>query len=456
VTLEDLKILISKGESETLEFKSSFNQETIVSLSAFTNTKGGVVILGVSDKKEISGVVINEETLQNWTNEIKTKTYPSILPDAEIFEIDNKVIVSLSVKEYPIKPVSVKGKYYKRKGNSNHQLSIQEISDLHLKTFNSSWDNYFTNSYDINNLSLEKINAFTDKLNKIRENNIVDDPLTVLHKFELIKVEKISNACFLLFSKDDVFQATIHAGRFSDSISIKDNKTIRCDLFGQIDEVLSFIKKHINKEYIITGNPQREERWQYPLQALREIVINMIVHRNYQDAGESIIKIYNDKIEFFNPGRLPDDISIEQLISGDYISQARNKKVASIFKDTGIIEQYGSGIRRIREIFIAYQLLPPQFENFQHGFKVTVFSKLEKVVEKVAEKVVEKVVEELSLNQQKIIDCIKSNHFISAKETAAIIGISLRKAQENFKKLKDKKIIKRIGPDKGGYWEVLK
>src|SRR5674476_655991 len=88
------------------------------------------------------------------------------------------------------------------------------------------------------------------------------------------------------------------------------------DLFTEIEEVFNFIKKHINKEYIITGSPQREERWQYPMDALREIIINMIVHRHY---GDSSVKIYDTSIEFFNPGSLPDTITIEQLLQGNYI-----------------------------------------------------------------------------------------------------------------------------------------
>ncbi len=106
----------------------------------------------------------------------------------------------------------------------------------------------------------------------------------------------------------------------------------------------------------------------------------MIIHRDYQDSGDSIIKIFNDKIVSFNPGKLPDDISVEQLISGNYTSKARNKKIASVFKETGIVEQDGSGIRRMRELFIAYNLEAPVFENFQHSFRVTVFSKTNKVV----------------------------------------------------------------------------
>jgi ATP-dependent DNA helicase RecG len=90
---------------------------------------------------------------------------------------------------------------------------------------------------------------------------------------------------------------------------------------------------------------------QYPLEAIREIVMNMIVHRDYRSASDSIVKIFNDKIEFYNPGRLPDNISVEDLLSNNYKSSPRNKLIADFFKNLGLIEKYGSGIRRIIRYF---------------------------------------------------------------------------------------------------------
>lgn len=125
---------------------------------------------------------------------------------------------------------------------------------------------------------------------------------------------------------------------------------------------------------IISDQTQRIERWQYPISAIREIVINMIVHRDYTFSGDASIKVFNNKIEFFNPGSLPDSISIDHLLTGNYVSEARNKKIANIFKEAGIIEKYGSGIQRVIKTFSDYKLDQPLFENIQNGFRVTIFS----------------------------------------------------------------------------------
>src|SRR5574344_1664771 len=119
-----LQQLISQGESETVEFKSSFNVATIESLVAFANKKGGCVLVGVSDKGKIVGCNIANESVQQWINEIKSKTEPQLIPETDIITIDDKIIVVLQIAEYPIKPISIQGRYYKRTANSNHQMSV--------------------------------------------------------------------------------------------------------------------------------------------------------------------------------------------------------------------------------------------------------------------------------------------------------------------------------------------
>jgi ATP-dependent DNA helicase RecG len=161
----------------------------------------------------------------------------------------------------------------------------------------------------------------------------------------------------------------------------------------------------------------------------------MIVHRDY---GDSSVKVFDNHIEFFNPGSLPQSISIEQLISGDYTSQARNKKVASIFKEAGVIEKYGSGIKRIQNSFLDYGLKAPVFENFQHGFRVVVQTK---TVEK---------------TDEIILNLIKSDSRITTRAMQKVTGLSRRGIEWQIQKVKDKKIINRIGPDKGGHWEIIK
>lgn len=332
--------LLANGESESVEFKSSFNKEVIETLTAFVNTKGGSVIIGVKNNDELQGVQLGKETLQQWINQIKLKTSPSIVPDIATITIKKKTMVILTIIEYPVKPISCKGKYFKRIQNSNHQMSINEISNLHLQTYHSSWDHYNDTRHTLEDISLDKVNRFIELANKVRPYPIIDDPMTVLKKFELLHNEQITHGCYLLFTAGDSLLSTIEIGRFASETVIKDSLTIRTDLISEVETILEFIRKHMGRAYIISGNAQREERWEYPLEALREIVVNMIVHRDYMNSNDSVIKFFDDRIEFFNPGKLPNGLTVEQLIRGDYSPSIRNKQIASVFKEVGNIGQY--------------------------------------------------------------------------------------------------------------------
>jgi ATP-dependent DNA helicase RecG len=369
-----LREIIALGEGSQLEFKSSFNVEAIEALVAFANTAGGMVLIGLADDGEVKGVSVGRESLQNWINEIKTKTSPILIPEAEIIDIDGRQVVALSIQEYPVKPVSLRGKYYKRVANANHVLSTSEVVNLHLQTFNTSWDYHPNPQFSIEDISLDKVQAAIELLNRDRI-SISEDPLTFLIKNDLLREGAVTNAAYLLFKKEDSVLTTIELGRFQTDTIIKDTARSKADLLTQVEDVLAFIKKHINKAVIITGAAQNLEKWQFPLEAIREIVMNMIVHRDYRLASDSVVKVYDHKIEFYNPGRLPERVSIEDLLSNQYPSTPRNKLIADFCKTLGLIEKYGSGIRRILHSLQTEGLPPPTFQHVGEGFMVTIYDR---------------------------------------------------------------------------------
>lgn len=162
----DIMQVIGSGESSTTEFKSNFNSDVGETLVAFANAEGGMAIIGVNKTGQIIGVSLNPESVQNWVNEIKTKTNPSLVPDVEILAIDNMNVVLLSTQAYPVKPVAFKGKYFKRVANSNHLMSLNEIANEHLKTINSSWDFYPDPWHNIQHISFEKVRKFIHRIEK--------------------------------------------------------------------------------------------------------------------------------------------------------------------------------------------------------------------------------------------------------------------------------------------------
>lgn len=231
----------------------------------------------------------------------------------------------------------------------------------------------------------------------------------------------------------------IEIGRFQSETIIKDSLSINGDLISQVQKVMEFIYKHINKAYVITGKPQRDEVWDYPMDAVREIVVNMIVHRDYRSSGHTTVKIFDDKIEFFNFGKLPDDLSLEQMKSGRYKSHPRNIQIAEVFKAADIIEKYGSGVKRVIDTFKSYGLKEPTFEQMMSGINVTVYK------EKINEGVNEGVNQLFQLILKKPNQ--RSTYFSKEMDT------SVKNIERWLKQLKDENKIEFKGsPKTGGYF----
>ena len=442
--MKEVLSLISNGESQYIEFKVSFQKEIIESVVAFANTKGGKIIVGVDNKANILGISITNESIQDYINTIKQNTQPNIIVDIDEHNLETKIVLAIDVKEYPLKPISYKNRYFKRVKNSNHIMSLNEISNEHLKTINSSWDYHIDNRHNFDDISQENIDKFIKYTEKNLNKTFTDDPYTILKKYELIKDGKLTFGAYLLFTSNDSAITSFQIGRFKDSTTIIDNIDINTNIFTQVDIAIEFIKKHLMTEFIITGEPQRTVQYDYPLEAIREIVINMIVHRDYQDSGNSIIKIFDDKIEFFNPGRLYDDLTIEDLHSGNYSSRTRNRAIARAFKEAGIIERYGSGIARIKNECKLHEVIQPKLEELVHGFRVTLYKEKLKTPLKTPLK-----------TKDNIVKLIKSNKNITIQDMSNELSIGRDSINEHLLTLKQDKIIKRVGSARSGYWVVI-
>jgi ATP-dependent DNA helicase RecG len=276
-------------------------------------------------------------------------------------------------------------------------------------------------------------------------------------------------------------------------------------LFSEAEDIMDFIRKHINKRVIFNGQLENEERWDYPLEAVRELVINMVLHRDYTASYDSVLKVYDDHIEFYNPGATPPEIDLPHLLSNDYVSQPRNKLIAEVFKAGGLIEKYGSGIRRVLEAFHVFGLPQPEFQLLSTGFRVKIFSGLSgglrdaAIVSEPLVPVLKKIQDDvgvittskaevpaadlsqteggqrggqrggqtggqrggqtpevflLSDAQKAVLELIRKNNQITRKELSGELKISESAIQKHINQLKLKKILVRVGGDFGGYWEV--
>jgi len=250
--LKEIHQLISAGESEKAEFKQGFNDEVIESIVAFANTSGGSVFIGVSDTGKITGASIGKETLQNWTNEIKNKTSPAQVVDITDHEIDGKVICQIRANEFPVKPVSFKGRYFKRVKNSNHQLSVHEISEIHLQSLQLSWDSYPYPNATVDDLDFDKVRLFITKVNNSGRFILPEKVEDALNKLRLIVDDVPVNAAMLLFAKEGL-NHNVHVGRLKTPSMIIDDKIYRGGLFEVVEETMRYIIGQIKVAFEIAG-----------------------------------------------------------------------------------------------------------------------------------------------------------------------------------------------------------
>jgi len=447
---DELMELIRAGESETTEFKKNFDRETIETAGAFSNTKGGVILIGVSNKDKVVGVQIGKETLKNWANQISQSTEPRVIPEIEHSEIKGKGVVIVRIKEFPIKPVSVKGRCFRRVGNSNRIMPMQEIAQMHFHSTGMSWDKLPARDAMIEDIDIEKVKRYIKKANETGRRKIEDDekPLQVLEKLELIKEGQPTWAAILLFRKDIkrfLSQAAIHCGRFKEETIIIDDRMIEGTIIEQVDEAMDFIRKNINVRFVMTGKPAREQIWDYPLEALRETVINAVCHRDYTIPSNTEVRIYDDKLIVWSPGGLPFGITIEDLYK-PHSSVLRNKGIGEIFYDIGWIEQWGSGIDKMRRTCTEAGLPEPQFEEYQ-GFRVIFLKDI----------YTEEYLRNFGLNERQIkaVRYVKEKGKITNKEYREMTGLSDEGVRIHMNELVEKGVLLSKGKGRSAHY-VLK
>jgi ATP-dependent DNA helicase RecG len=414
--------------------------------------RGGLILIGITSEGQISGAPIDEASLEKWTAQIALATEPAVAVDGEIHYAGEKRVAVLAIPEMPIKPVAVNGRCYKRLGPHNHLLTAAEIAELHALTTGRSWDSLPVESATFKELDPIKIEKYIETANarhrrKIDKN---ESPFAILDKLHLIRNGKLTNAAILLFGREpQVFfpQAKIKAGRFKSETVIVDDAEIGGTLIEQIDAAFAFIQRHLAVKLVITGQPQREEVWEYPLGALREGLINAITHRDYAATATATtqVRIYDDNLLIWNPGNLPLNLRLDDL-KRKHQSVLRNSLIGAIFYDLGYIERWGSGTNRIVEECRSLHLPDPEWRENQGlmlTFRKDVFT--------------EENLREMDITERQLqaVLHVKKNRRITNQQYQELLGVKKRTASEDLHELEAKGILERVGSTgKGTYYKI--
>jgi ATP-dependent DNA helicase RecG len=431
-----------KLKTRELEFKEKPNPALFKTLSAFANTNGGVVFIGVSDKKEITGYRCSNADLKELSDTIVNKL--TIHPVIEPVKCEGKTVLRINVKKSKT-PVAYDGRYYSRVGNTTRLMDIEELREFLISGI--EWDSLPSQRglADIDEETVRHFVRLAKSAGRLPIANEREPVATILTRLGLMTGDQLTNAAFLLFKKKPeepyLSDAVLRIGRFKDGATIIGDRWIAGNLFLQFAEGEEALKNFTNVRYEITGEtPERKEHWDYPLPALREALMNALVHRDYFKKHEQIlIKIYDDKIWFHNPGGLPKELSIEQLKEKPQ-SVPRNPLIARIFYLAGYIESYGSGIQRIITSFADAGLPDPEFQTDAWSLALTMKMDI----------FTEEYLAQQGLNERQIIAIthLRKQGSISKREYQDLVSISTRTALYDLTVLVNKGVLVRVGTGK--------
>jgi len=485
MTSEELDTIVRKHEMQRLELKESFSTECIETACAFTNAQGGFIMIGVDNDGNPSKHQLRFEGLRDYENKISTATEPCVAVDAEKVEFRGRDVVVLRVIENPLKPVAYKGRCYIRKGSVNHQMTPTEIAECHLKSTGGSMDAVFVPGATKDDLSMDAVRKYMrlSVEKKRRSYSEDEDPWEVLLKLEWVKSEtEITRAAYLMFAKDTqrkFSQAIVHSGAFrADGAIIVDSLDSKGNIQDQIDDAMAFVKRNIHCALVITpGKVDHDPMWDYPLEAVRETLANALCHRDYGAPYDIQVKIFEDSLCISSPGQLPFDMPMEFLMKPTHPSRPRNKIIAQAFFDMGIIERYGSGIKRIKgdcdkngnpypewndrygEFATTYR---PRVANGEGRMADTTQSTTQSAADttqsttQTKPETAQAVARDITLTQRKILDYLHSHPAASRRELAETIGnVTEDGVKYNLARLQVLGLLKRVGPDFGGHWEVV-
>lgn len=445
---------------------------------AFANTQGGKLVVGVDDKTHQIVGVENDvlfQLMDGIANAVSDSCVPQIIPDIEPQTVDGKTVVVVSVEAGKNRPYYLKSKgkdngTYIRVAGTSRLAFPEKIKELEMEGARISWDELTCVGYPVSKDATEKLCQDIERFRKkagMTDHSVNKEQLINWKILKQSEGQLLATNAYALLTSDyfpfSKTQCAVFKG--TDRAVFLDKREFEGPIYTQIEEAVDFVLRNIRLGATIDGLV-RKERYELPPEAIREMIINAHCHRNLLDESCIQVAIYDDRLEVTSPGGLYNGLTYEEVMNGH--SKIRNKGIANIFSQMGLVEAWGSGIKRILNAAEEYGLPKPRFQEFDNMFRVELFRNLfpmmkenrdigeasEKHRRSIGE--VSGIEKQIELNdtQQKIIKLLLEDNQLSAIKLADRIGIASRNIESNIKKLKELGILIRHGSPKNGYWEV--
>jgi len=431
------------NETQNVEFKSSWHDDHLKWVCGFANASGGIIFLGKNDKGEVVGVSDHKKLMDDIPGKIKN--YLGIIAEINLHSENGKYFIEIITPPYTV-AVSLRGRYYQRSGSTNTELIGSALTDFLLRKSGQTWDEIIESRATVEDIDQKSVDLFLEAAEKsgrmpeVKGLNLME----LLEKLRVADVGKLKRAALILFGKDP--------GRFYPNLTVKMGR------FGKTDDDLKFqeteegnlihllqeVPKQLGHKFLIKNisfeGLLRIEKGEYPAAALREMLLNALVHRNYMGATIQI-RIYDNKLSIWNEGTLPAGITFADL-RGNHPSKPRNPIIADVCFKGGYIDAWGRGTLKIITACREAELPEPEMKEEFGGIMVTLFK----------DRYTEELLKKMGLNARQVraVLHVTKNGKITNKEYQQLFDVSRETASRDLAELSEKGILESSGSKGAG------
>jgi ATP-dependent DNA helicase RecG len=427
---------IEEGENLTTEFKREYTEEIKKTIVAFANTAGGTLYIGINDTQSIVGVDKPDDTLLQITNVVRS----AIKPDLTLFmeckkeKTKKASVIAITVQKGTACPYYLAGKgirpegVYVRQGASSVSASETAILNMIKETDGEKYE-------DVRSLNQDLTFSEAERSFKMEKVPFGLNQQKTLH---LQTADGVYTNLGLLLSDQAVHTVKLAVFEGTEKEVFKDRREFSGSVLKQLGETYEQLDVHNRTNAEVKGLI-RQEKKDYPEEALREALLNALVHRDYAFSSSTLISIFDDRIEFVSIGGLPKGVSLDDILLG--LSVPRNENLANVFYRLHLIEVYGTGIPKIMRSY-ADCARKPELQATGNAFKIILPNRNVMRHIEVGKKA------SFNENEEKIIALLDKQNEIVRKDVETTLGISLAMAVRLLRRLVDKGAIQVIGGGK--------
>lgn len=447
-------------ESQHTEWKESWRDDYLRWLCGFANADGGVLAIGRNDEGRVVGVPDAKRLLVELPN--KVRDLLGIVVAVNLRRTGGKEYLEIVTPAYP-SPISYRGHYYQRSGSTLQELKGAALDRFLLSKQGRTWDGVpmpGLSPRDLSTAAIQRFRSLARQSGRVEPGILREAVPSLLEKLKLRDDAYLKRAAALLFHEDPerfVSGAFVKIGFFRSETDLAFHDEVRGDLFTQVATTIDLLRTKYLEAGIRYEGIQRVESFGVPDVALREAVLNALIHRDYAIPAPVQIRVYADRLTIWNPAVLPEGWGLAELL-GAHASLPYNPNVANAFFRAGQIEAWGRGIQRIFEACRAAGAPEPRLEASGHELRLEIGFAGEPVAQ-AGEAPVKTPVKTLVKTPVKTSDAIlvllREQPGLRLADVAEALGKSTSAVERATRKLREEGRVRYVGPQKGGRWEVL-